>query len=99
MLFVSEGCTELSGYCPEDLLGGRPRWGDLIHPEDREAVWQSVQEALQSETQFEVQYRLATRDKGYKCVLGAGQRDEFDRARHAHRRIYHRYHAAAREGT
>jgi two-component system sensor kinase FixL len=73
MLFVSDGCSELSGYCREDLLGGRPHWGDLIHPEDREVVWQSVQESLQSEMPFEVQYRLATRDKDYKCVWERGK--------------------------
>ncbi len=72
MLFVSEGCTELTGYSPEALLGGEPCWGDLIVPEDREAVWQSVQEALQSGTRFEVQYRLATRDKRYKWVWERG---------------------------
>ncbi len=72
MLFVSQGSTELSGYAPEALLGGRPRWGDLIHPEDREATWQSVQEAVQSGTRFELQYRLATRDKRYKWVWERG---------------------------
>ena len=72
LLFVSEGSNELCGYSPEALLGGRPCWADLIHPEDREAVWQLVQEALQSRTRFEVQYRLATRDKRYKWVWERG---------------------------
>lgn len=72
MLYVSEGCTELTGYSAEALLGGEPSWGDLVHPEDREGVWQSVQEALQSGTRFEVQYRLATRDKRYKWVWERG---------------------------
>lgn len=72
MLFVSEGSIELTGYTPEALLGGRPPWGDLIHPEDRDAVWQSVQNAIQCGERFEVQYRLATRDKQYKWVWERG---------------------------
>lgn len=72
MLFVSQGSTELSGYSPEALLGGRPNWGDLIHPEDRGAVWQSVQDAIKCGTRFELQYRLATRDKRYKWVWERG---------------------------
>lgn len=72
MQFVSQGSTELSGYSPEALLNGRPNWGDLIHPEDRKTVWQSVQEALQSGARFEVQYRIVTRDKRYKWVWERG---------------------------
>ncbi len=78
MLFVSEGSTELSGYAPAALLEGQPCWGDLIHPEDREAVWQSVQDAIQRETRFEIQYRLATRDKRYKWVWEKGRALESD---------------------
>ena len=73
MLFVSEGCTELSGYAPEALLGGRPHWGDFIHPEDREAVWQSVQEAIERGKRFELQYRLITRDKQHRWVWERGR--------------------------
>lgn len=72
MLLVSNGSTELCGHTPAALLGGQPCWGDLIHPEDREAVWQSVQDAIQRETRFEIQYRLATPDKRYKWVSEMG---------------------------
>lgn len=72
VLFVSKGSTQLSGYDPKALLAGHPCWGDLIHPDDRVAVWQSVQEAVQGGRRFEVQYRLATRDKRYKWVCERG---------------------------
>ena len=72
MLFVSKGSTELSGYSPDALLAGQPCWLDLIHPDDRESVWQSVQDAIQSKTRFEVMYRLTTRDKQSKWVYEQG---------------------------
>ena len=72
MLFVSEGSIELTGYGPDELLGGRPHWGDLVHPEDRDTVWQCVQQAIQNGERFEVQYRLATKDKQYKYVWERG---------------------------
>lgn len=76
MLFVSEGCKELSGYTPEALLGGRPHWRELIHPEDREAVWQSIQETTERGERFELQYRLVTRDKQQKWVWERGRASE-----------------------
>ena len=45
--FTSDYTLELTGYPPEDLLvGGQVRFGDLIVEEDRERVWEEVQEAL-----------------------------------------------------
>lgn len=72
MLLVTEGSIELTGYSPDALLGGRPQWRDLIHPEDRETVWRLVQDAVENERRFEIQYRLATRDKQYKWVWERG---------------------------
>ncbi|MFP4439811.1 MAG: GAF domain-containing protein [Chloroflexaceae bacterium] len=47
MEFVSEGCRDLTGYDSSDLVQ-RPgiTYMDLIHPEDRENVWHSIQEVI-----------------------------------------------------
>src|SRR3712207_2608355 len=45
MLYVSEGCAELTGHDPDDFINNRRlAYADLIHPEDREQVWREVQE-------------------------------------------------------
>jgi PAS domain S-box-containing protein len=61
MSFVSEGSLELTGYRPDELMEGRVvSYGDLIHPEDREMVWETVQAALTSRNQYQVTYRIVT---------------------------------------
>ena len=59
--FVSEGCRELTGYEPSDLLeNARVSMGRLIHPADRDAVWNTVQDALSKREPFEATYRIST---------------------------------------
>jgi len=73
MEFVSEGCRELTGYAPADLVGNRTvAYGKLIHPEDRASVWASVQMALREERQFQITYRIRTSDGQQKWVWEQG---------------------------
>ncbi len=62
MEFLSEGCRHLTGYAPEDLVGNaRLSYADLIHPDDRERVYRSVQEAVREGRRFTLAYRIRTR--------------------------------------
>jgi PAS domain S-box-containing protein len=73
MRFVSEGSVELTGYRPEELVGSREvAYAQLIHPEDRKAVRESVQAALDERRHFEITYRLVT-PGGEKWVWERGQ--------------------------
>jgi PAS domain S-box-containing protein len=59
MEFVSEGCEALTGYKAWELVGNKGRaYADLIAPDDREMVWQVVQEALSGGRPFEIEYRI-----------------------------------------
>jgi PAS domain S-box-containing protein len=59
MEFLSEGCRELTGYAPEDLIGNRKvSFADLIHPEDRDGVWNTIQEAVAKRQPYRLQYRV-----------------------------------------
>ncbi|MCA1615467.1 MAG: PAS domain-containing protein, partial [Acidobacteria bacterium] len=61
MLFVSDGCFDLTGRRPEDLLGNRGvKFVDLIHAEDQDRVWREVQEAVSERRRFRIVYRLLT---------------------------------------
>jgi len=71
MEFISGGALALTGYEPAQLSRNKPAYGDLIHPDDREAVWSQVQAALAQRRQFELTYRLQT-PHGEKWVWERG---------------------------
>lgn len=72
MQFVSQGSEALSGYTPMELIDANPHWGDVIHAEDREGVWNAVQDGLQFDGYFEIQYRIVKRDQQIKRVWERG---------------------------
>jgi len=58
MEFVSEGCVELTGYPPEQLVAGDLiRYGELIDERDRERVNGTVRQALDRGDRFHLEYR------------------------------------------
>jgi len=72
--FVSDGCYALTGYQAADLLGNtRVSYGDLIHPDDREPVWNQVQTALQAKQPFHLLYRIRTAGGAEKWVWERGR--------------------------
>jgi PAS domain S-box-containing protein len=73
MLFVSEGCRELTGYEADALLEGCPHYGDLIVPEDRETVWNVVQAALALGEPYELTYRIRRADGELRWVWERGR--------------------------
>ena len=74
MLFASEGCEELTGYTADDLLGNsRVSYADLIHPDDREQAWQTVQDRLAAGEPFHLLYRIVTAGENIKWVWERGR--------------------------
>ncbi|UCG33354.1 MAG: PAS domain S-box protein [Phycisphaerales bacterium] len=74
MQFVSDGCFDLTGYPPADLLDNRKvSYASLIHPEDREAVWQGVQQGVAGREPFRLTYRISTADGQEKWVWEQGR--------------------------
>jgi len=72
--FVNDGCLALTGYRPDQLTNNRDvSFGDLIHPEDQETVWQSVQTANSAHEPFQINYRLLSADGGTKQVWEQGR--------------------------
>ena len=67
--FASRGAERLTGYAPEELVNDAVvSYGDLVHPADRQPLWDSVQAAVAADEPFEVEYRLNRRD-GSTCWL------------------------------
>jgi two-component system, cell cycle sensor histidine kinase and response regulator CckA len=74
MLFVSEGCEQLTGYKPSELVGNvRVSYADLIHPDDRELVWGVIQAGVRAREPFRALYRIVTADAETKWVWEQGQ--------------------------
>ena len=73
MEFVSQGCTELTGYLPDELsLNSKVAYAELIHPEDKENVFISINEAVSKKKPYQIIYRIRTKDKGEKWVWEKG---------------------------
>ena len=73
MEFLSNGCYELTGYRPAELIGPKSKpYAELIHPDDRELVYNEVQKALKKNAPFEVEYRIKTAGGTEKFVWEKG---------------------------
>lgn len=71
--FVSEGCYPLTGYHPADLMENRTiSYGQLIHRDDRNWVWNEIQSALQESRPFQLTYRIITATGEEKWVWEQG---------------------------
>jgi PAS domain S-box-containing protein len=74
MEFLSEGCAELTGYAPADLIGNaKTSYVSLIFPQDRAAVRKAVDEALSAKKPYELTYRITTADGRTKRVREKGR--------------------------
>ncbi|TYC02438.1 MAG: PAS domain S-box protein [Kosmotoga sp.] len=73
MIFLTEGCKELFGYKPEELINNNNlSFSDIIHPDDREYVWNTVQEMKNKGNQYTVEYRIITKNDKTKYVNERG---------------------------
>jgi PAS domain S-box-containing protein len=74
MLFVSEGCRELTGYEPEDLVGNRRvSYGALILEEDRDLVLTEVRQGIAEQRAFRMIYRIRRADGEVRWVWEQGR--------------------------
>lgn len=72
--FVSEGCFELTGYTPLELVDNHTAsLAMLIHPEDREYVWNFVQMRLTRRERYELNYRIVDREGEVHWVWEQGR--------------------------
>jgi len=73
MEYISDGCFEITGYHPDELIGNKKlSYNDLIHEDDRERVWTEIQESINSERPFSLSYRIIAADKKIKWVKEQG---------------------------
>ena len=74
MEYVSDGCFELTGYAPDDLVFSRGiSYNQLIHPDDRKMVWDGVRRALERNEPYKITYRIITAGGQEKWVWEQGR--------------------------
>lgn len=74
MDFVSEACTRITGYSPNDLIGNRLiSFNDLIYPEFRQPIWDQWQKILADQSVFESEYPIKTATGETKWVWERGK--------------------------
>ncbi len=74
MAYVSDGCLDLTGYTPEDLLENAVLpYREVIHLEDRQMVRAQVKAGIAHDELFQVEYRIRTRDGREKWVWERGR--------------------------
>ena len=72
--FVSEGCFNLTGYHPAELIKKRKiSLNDITDPDDRDRVWHEVQAALQENRPYQLEYRITTATGDQKWVWEQGR--------------------------
>ena len=73
MELVSEGCFDLTGYQPDEIINNNLiSYDNLIYPDDRRYVWETVQEQIAKRLPFEMTYRIVTRNDLIRWVWERG---------------------------
>ncbi|MHC1625587.1 MAG: PAS domain-containing protein, partial [Methermicoccaceae archaeon] len=78
MLYMSSEIDKVSGYPVEELLNGKMNYSDVIHPQDRQRVWDAIQKHTELDEPYEVTYRVITKSGKTRWALEKGRaiRDE-----------------------
>jgi diguanylate cyclase (GGDEF)-like protein/PAS domain S-box-containing protein len=64
---------ELIGYAPGEIEPTEEKLKDLLHPDDRERVWQAGTEQLAKGDLMDVDFRFSTKHRGYRWFNSRGR--------------------------
>lgn len=73
MTQVQGNVEEFLGYTADAFESGDVTWGDLIHPDDEQRLWDTVQSELDTSGNFEITYRVYDADGNVKWLLERGR--------------------------
>ena len=73
MEFISEPCTRITGYLPDDFIGNKTiSFNDLIISEYRQPIWEKWQKIVAEKSFFEEEYPIRTASGKTKWVWERG---------------------------
>lgn len=71
--YVSDGCMDLTGYTSADLIDNHfVSYFDLIYPDDRETVRDSIKYQIEKNEQYQITYRILDAQGRLKWVWESG---------------------------
>ncbi|MEN6371103.1 MAG: PAS domain-containing sensor histidine kinase [Armatimonadota bacterium] len=70
---LNNAIQDLSGYPPSDFVNRVRRFANIIHPEDRALVTDTIYQALAKREQFSITYRIIHADGSIRWVFEKGQ--------------------------
>ncbi|MDZ4098711.1 MAG: PAS domain S-box protein, partial [Methylophilaceae bacterium] len=74
MLYISEGCMQLTGYSSEDFLtSGGITYEEITYPEDRTRLRDAINTAIKDNRRYDVQYRIIRSNGDIRWVAERGQ--------------------------
>ena len=74
MEYVSDGCLEVTGYHPEQLINeSQLSYGSMIDAQDAGYVWSEVQDALRHKRPYELIYQICDADGKRRTVREKGR--------------------------
>ena len=74
MLYLNHQIEDISGYPPSDFINNNIRsYASIIHPDDRNDVFQAVQDAINNHTPFKKEYRIIHKDGSIVWVYEEGR--------------------------
>ncbi len=73
MLFISQGCKQLTGYDSSELIGNKSlSYLDIIYPDDRKLVNLGIKNGVSQQKQFTVTYRIVKKNGDIAWVWEQG---------------------------
>ncbi len=73
MQYLSEGCRELTGYTNTELLyRSGEAFNAITHPQDIGRVMQTIETAISSQSPYEIEYRILTKEGLERWVRECG---------------------------
>ena len=73
MQFLSEGCKNITGYLPEEIIDNKKiSYLDIIHKNDRRIVRHTIEKGYKDKKHFEIEYRIITKTGEERWVWERG---------------------------
>ncbi len=72
MNYISDGCTRITGYTPEEFRTNKIVYNDLILAEYRDPIWEKWQEVIEGKLVFEYEYPIKTLSGAIKWIWERG---------------------------
>jgi len=76
--FFSYNYFSMLGYEPSDLSHTKETWENLLHPDDKEHVFEVLGESIKNDKSWNIEFRLQKKNGDYKWILGRGKVVEKD---------------------